>query len=158
MSPEIAAIIGVLAGAMANGGIQTFQHERERRVQARVAARLFTGDLARAERDVQRIIEGGRWPDMNMPTYSREVDVWTTQRVAFAAVVDVTDYTLVAVAYQALADLPAESKPGRALTFPERAMLDRVRRCIADAYEVTSHRSAPRLQRRRARKVLSRGQ
>jgi hypothetical protein len=72
--------------------------------------------------------------------------------------VDVTDYTLVAVAYQALTDLPAQSKPGQALTFPERDMLGRVRRCIAAAYEVTSHRSAPRLQRRRARKVLSPGQ
>lgn len=97
----------------------------------------------------------GRWPDLGIH-YEREVEVWVAQRVAFAAVVSVSDYTSVAVAYQMLVDLPGVSKPGRAFTADERTMLGNVRRVIDHGYEVAADRTAPRYQKRSARNRLLR--
>lgn len=155
LSPELAALIGVAIGALLNGGLQTLQRERERRVQARVAARLFVGDLARAEHDVKRIIDARRWPDVNMPSYSREVEVWEARRHEFAAVTNVTQWTLVAVAFQDLVDLPAISRSGDELTPVERRTLEEVRQRVDDAYEIALHWAAPRWQRRGALRKLS---
>ena len=123
-------------------------------MQARVAARLFVGDLARAEHDIKRIIGAGRWPD-NMPTYSREVEVWEARRHEFAAVANVTQWTLVAVAFQDLLDLSAIYQVGHALSPADRRTLDAVRRRIDDAYEIALHWAAPRWQRRAAMSRIS---
>ena len=126
-------------------------------MQARVAARLFVGDLARAEHDVKRIIEAGRWPDLNMPSYAREVETWEARRHEFAAMANVTQWTLVAVAFQDLLDLTAIARSGCELTPVEGRTLERVRQRVDDAYEIALHWAAPRWQRRGALRNLSQG-
>jgi hypothetical protein len=121
--------------------VQTLQRERERRVRARVAARLFSGDLARAQHDIGIMLEVGNWPDLSTK-YGREVDVWIAERVAFAAAVSVWEYTRVAVAYQDLVDLPGVSELGRTFTAEERTMLAKVRKRIDQGYNVAANCSA----------------
>ena len=75
----------MIAGALANGGVQTWQRERERQLQARVAARLLYGELIIVGQDVQRIAAMERWPDTNMANFARATEAWSVQSPAFAA-------------------------------------------------------------------------
>jgi hypothetical protein len=95
---------------------------------ARVAARLFLGDLYITEDTIGRIVQAARWPDRNMPTFEREFDTWRWHRQAFAAGVDATDWTLVASAYHDLIDLPEIAEAGRTLTADELRVLGEVRK------------------------------
>ncbi len=137
--------------------MQTWHKARDRKLAARVAARLILGDLYLAEHTVGRIVEGGRWPDQNMPTFERELEVWSANRHAFAAAVDATDWTLVASAYHDLVDLPAVADAGRQLTPDELRVLAAVRKRLDDAAEVAAKHAAPKRERDRVVKELTRG-
>lgn len=148
-------LIGIVVGAVASGLVQALLALHARRVAGRVAARLFLGDLFIAEHDVIRIINGGRWPDMNMPTFERALETWRAHREAFAASVDATDWTLVAVAYRDLMDLPGVADAGRTLTADELHILGAVRTRLDDAGKVASEHAAPKQQRARVVRELT---
>jgi hypothetical protein len=148
MSPELVVVVGVLVGALLTGGVQTLQRERERRVGARVAARLFTGDLARASFEIGHVVEDRHSPDNIMPTFSRELEIWAEHRHAFAAVVDATDWTFVANAYNGLDDL-AEVAVSNPLTERQLAVLRETWTRLDKAIDIVAERSAPRHQRAR---------
>jgi hypothetical protein len=153
----LAALIGIVAGAVATGGVQTWHKARDRKLAARVAARLILGDLYIAEHTVGRIVEGGHWPDRNMPTFESELDVWVENRQAFAAAVDATDWTLVAAAYKDLVDLPEVAEAGRGFTADELRALAAVRKRLDDAAEVAARHAAPERERDRVVRELTRG-
>ena len=59
MTELIAALIGVVAGALASGAVQSWQQARDRALGARVAARVILGDLYAGEDDAKRVLRFG---------------------------------------------------------------------------------------------------
>jgi hypothetical protein len=153
VSDVIVALAGVVAGALANGGIQTVQYAQDRKRAAKVAARLILGDLYIAEHGAANMIKHGYWPPMGLD-FDRELGTWNANREAFAAATDATDWTTVAVAYQDLEDLPAVATPGQPFTTREKTMLDAVRQRLAAAGEVAAKHAAPKRERSRVVKEL----
>jgi hypothetical protein len=99
MTEFLAALIGVVAGALASGGIQTWQVSRDRKLAAKVAARLLTGDLLRCQETVKVMLGGGRWP--TSPTgFKKQYDNWLDQRLAFATAVDGYEFNSVGAAFE----------------------------------------------------------
>lgn len=135
--------------------MQTWHKARDRRLAVRVAARLILGDLYIAEHAAGRITEGGQWPDRNMPTFARELDVWRENRQALAAAMDATDWTFVAAAYQDLVDLPEVAEGAPARTHKSRVQRA-VGKRLGDAAEVAAKHAALRRERDRVVRELTR--
>lgn len=92
-----------------------------------------------------------------MPTFERELGVWRANQQAFAAAVDATDWTLVACSYQDLVDLPEIAEASRPLTPDELRGLAAVRKRLDDAAEVAAKHAAPKRERDRVVRELTRG-
>ena len=152
----LAALIGIVAGAVATGAVQTWHRSRDRKLASKVAARLILGDLYVAEHAIGRIVEGGRWPMRNMPTFQRELETWGTHRQALAAGVDATDWTRVAAAYHDLIDLPDIAEAGRVLTGEELRSLGAVRSRLAEAAATVANHATPKRERARVLEEIGR--
>lgn len=150
------ALAGGVVGAVAAGGVQALQHERQRRLAGRVSARLLYGDLARAEHDVHEVLRYGRWPLSGRPSFDETLRAWEMHRVALAAAATGSDWTLIALSYSDLADfihLPDPKGPLR------DDILDQLRRvCVrlGVGTDTLAKYVAPRWERRRIIQNLSR--
>ena len=149
MSELLIALTGIVAGALASGGLQTLQAVRERKMRVRVAARLLNGDLYLAEHSLKEIAERGKWPDKTEPDFSVLLDTWNSQREALAAGVNTTEWNDVAIACRALVDMPGARKPGEVLDPESVRTLGNVVRNLDRASTVTLRHSAGRRDRDR---------
>lgn len=156
VSELLAALIGIVAGAIATGAVQTWHRSRDRKLASKVAARLILGDLYLAEHNVVRLLEAGKWPEQNMPTFERELETWETNRQALAAEVDATDWTRVATAYHDLIDLPGFAKAGQVLTGAELHTLGAVRKRLDQAGELVAEHAVPKRERARVMEEITR--
>jgi hypothetical protein len=151
VSDLLLALTGIVVGALATGGLQILQAWRDRRLRARVAARLLTGELYVARVNLGRIAEEGRWPDKAALDFSPLVEVWTAHREAFAAGVDGVEWMNVASVCRHLVDLGAGIEPGERLHEQQISALSGLIADIDEAVLVTIERSH---MRREAGRVL----
>jgi hypothetical protein len=152
----LAALIGIVVGAGASGGVQAWLRWHDRRLAGRVAARLILGDLFLAETSVRQVIERRHWLGHDTDWCNRALAVWESQREAFAAAVSAADWTDVAIGYRDIADLRLIAAPSSPVEIPPQqlATLLRVAERVDRASDVTAAYIAPKRERQRILKEM----
>jgi hypothetical protein len=147
MSELLAGLIGVVAGGLVTGIVQVFQARQSLSLKRRVAARLISGDLARASNFVDDLHEKDRWPETPID-FEAERHTWLAQREAFAAAVTMYDWAMVAAVYEKLVELADAAQPGREFTASERADVAEQKQRVKYALDLAYGCSASRWQRK----------
>lgn len=101
MSNAAIALIGVVAGALVTGAVQSLAAYIERERGARVAARLLYLALSEADASMQAAKQLQEWnpPTDDWSVFTRE---WETHRLALARVVNTRDFLAVAAAFSGI--------------------------------------------------------
>jgi hypothetical protein len=100
----LAGFIGVIAGALTTGGVQTWITSRQRRNDSLAAARLVYGSLGGAEKEIGLAEEFGQWGSAatRERLFAAHQTVWTEQRERLARVVDPGNFIIIDAAFDAL--------------------------------------------------------
>jgi hypothetical protein len=108
----IIALVGVVAGGLLTGAVQTWLNWRDRVRETRSAARLLFADYVRAVAALKSLVEIEVWwsDDLAPP-----LDDWRSRRAALAGAMDGEAWTTVDGAFTQLADLEASRQAHAAI-------------------------------------------
>lgn len=134
MSEVVVALIGVAAGALANGGVDTWAAWRGRVRDLEVAARVIFGDLLVLDEGIQVVLQSGRWPDWF--DWLAPVHTWRGVRERFVGSVKAWQWGLVDGTYSNLARVAPRARPGEPLTEDDRDVLEPLQRAAAQAHDI----------------------
>jgi hypothetical protein len=140
MSEVVVALIGVAAGALANGGVDTWAAWRDRVRRREVAARTIDGDLLVLDEGIRVVLEAGKWPDWF--NWTAPVDAWREVREAFVGEIAAWQWALVDGVYSNLARVAPRARGG-ALTQADRDVLEPLKQSAAQAHEIVLAHCAP---------------
>lgn len=141
MSEVVVALMGVAAGALANGGVDTWASWRDRVRRREVAARTIYGDLLVLDEGIRVVLEAGRWPDWF--NWTAPVGTWREVREAFVGEIEAWQWALVDGVYSNLARVAPRAQPGEALTQADRDVLEPLKRSAAQAHGIVLAHCAP---------------
>jgi hypothetical protein len=141
VSEILVALIGVAAGALANGAVETWAAWRDRGRRREVAARTIYGDLLVLDEAINVVLESGRWPDWF--DWIAPVATWRNVRDAFVGEVKAWEWALVDGVYSNLARVAPRVDPGQVLTPSDVAVLEPLQRSAVQAHEIVLTQSAP---------------
>lgn len=161
MSNAAVALIGVVAGALVTGAVQSLAAFFERERGARVAARLLYLALAEADASMQAAKQLQEWnpPSTDWTGFGRE---WEAHRLALARVVNTNDFLSVAHAFSGISLLAALKTAHLTDTPPDGEkwafggadrLLDTYFPVLARAEAITWNGSLRRRERRQRRDV-----
>jgi hypothetical protein len=145
MSEIVAGLIGVVAGGLVTGAVQVIQNRQDRRLKRKVAARLISSDLSRANIALNEIVDTDHWPDAL--SFEDMRARWRAQQEPFAAAVNAYDWYRVDSVYEHLAKVAARCRPGEALNDGERAVLEVNLKQLNGAYEAAIARATSARER-----------
>jgi hypothetical protein len=103
----LTGFIGVAAGALTTGVVQTWIGSRQRRNDSLAAARLVYGSLALADTTITTAETHGQWGSAATRgrLFARQQLVWEEQRERLARVVDPTSFHIINAAFEGLRDI-----------------------------------------------------
>jgi hypothetical protein len=100
MDPAIIGFLGVVAGVLTTGGVQSFIQWRGRSNDSLAAARLVYGSLVEAQNMLVAYENVGRFPPHD--SFERQLAVWEEQKERLARVLDVLDFQRIQAAFSNL--------------------------------------------------------
>jgi hypothetical protein len=112
MDSGVAAAVGVIAGAVVTGGVQSIGGLLSRGLTGRIAARVVYHDLSAAHSSIRRAQDAGSCRVDLDPQSARAT--WAAQREPLARALRTVDFVKVANAFEAIQLVSSENKRHRA--------------------------------------------
>jgi len=141
VSEALKVSIGVIAGALVTGGVQSAVAHWDRRVAARSAARLLYVHLYEARQAVRELSEARDW-DAMITDWEGFAGPWEKHNEALSRTLSADDFRVVALAFSCIASLArGKAKDGESetLTFsPPAQRLAAYTRTIQAALEAVN--------------------
>jgi hypothetical protein len=149
MDTTLAAILGVVAGALTTTGAQLWITSRQRRNDALAAARVTWGALSDALAALEGTIEEGAWV-IGAIGMERDLALWEEHRLAVARSVDGLGFRTLEVAFlrlrQTLEQAGSFDQAGLKAVLEDRRLAEDLR-YLQEARKVALHAGLTRLER-----------
>lgn len=140
-------VLGAFVGALATGGVQTWDAWRERQLSRKVAARIILGDLYVAEAMFELVLQHDRWPDRL--DFQAPITTWRESRRAFAGGVEAWEWAFVDGLFSNLHRTSLMIRAGEHCTPTDRDVLRSVLQAIAPARDVVLRHATTEAERER---------